>query len=34
VVDGCLAAGIDRVWGIVSAAPSSGPADMPGAAEN
>jgi predicted NBD/HSP70 family sugar kinase len=34
VVDGCLAAGIDRVWGIVSAAPSAGPADLPGAAEN
>jgi predicted NBD/HSP70 family sugar kinase len=34
VVDGCLAAGIDRVWGIVSAAPSAGPADPSGAAEN
>jgi predicted NBD/HSP70 family sugar kinase len=28
VVDGCLAAGIDRVWSIVSATPSS-PADLP-----
>jgi predicted NBD/HSP70 family sugar kinase len=29
VVDGCLAAGIDRVWGIISATPPSGLSDLP-----